>query len=196
VVRLRLPDANYASEAESKTAELSFVALSPADQEFVTTSLKIDRNSLLPTAAAILLEARDWKLDGGRQAIRGSLVYVVPSEVFIGDGQSQRGVTFASLSAADQEYVCRALVTYGQAKFDRPPPPPRTGVVRIDPTPPGRGYVATPPTVRNYPPPQTYSAPQPGRGSGAYQAGQVCGGFTCIGILIFLVILLVTRMSQ
>ena len=194
-IRFKLPDPSYTREAEGKTAELSFLALSPADQQQVLAQLGQEPSSLMPTGGPVALTSRDWKIDGGRQALRGTLLYLTPTEVTVGDVQNNRNVTFAALSAEDQTYVCLVLAAHGQAKFDRPPPappPPRPGVVRPNSTPPNSGYVSPPQrrTVNSYQPPRT------GRGSPAYQAGQVCGGFTCVGILIFLVIFLVTRMSQ
>lgn len=193
-VRFRLPDPSYARETEGKTAELSFLALSPADQEYVLTQLRLDPSSLLPAGGPGALTTRDWKIDGGRQALRGTLQYITPTEIFIGDAQNHRPVSFAQLSADDQAYICLMLAANGQARFDRPPPPPprqQSGVVRYDSAPQSGGYVS-PPQRRSV---NSYQQPR-SRSFSAYQAGQFCGGFTCFCVLVMLVIFLVTRLSQ
>ncbi len=126
VVKLALADRTSVSPPKRETMEIAFACLSAADKTFVKNELGGQARALESASASKLTgkESRDWQYDGDQRLTGQQLLYVKDTSVGIGEGSSYRWVNFKSLSAADQDYVARAVAALGMQKFEPPAPTP------------------------------------------------------------------------
>jgi hypothetical protein len=188
IVRLTLPVPEN-GKSEVKSTKLAFLALSPDDQKFVSAELGQDYVSLLPKSNETLIADRIWTFDNGRETLSGPLVYVTSSHIYIGSA-THRPIKFSELDAADQSYVCQMVSAHGQAKFDKPLPPPKT--VRNSSAAPDPNYAPKPrgSVLNNQP-----TAP-PKRGFSAFAAGSACGTVTLLVLIVFVGMWFYTRFVE